>query len=82
MARPPILPISAAATPLEPLQIVPISQASAKNLILLKEGAIMPEIKSILKLLLRILLRFLENNDMAQRRADEARRRDDAGDDA
>lgn len=39
----------------------------------------MTEIKVLLKLLLRLLIRYLENNDLAQRRADEARQRD-AGD--
>lgn len=42
----------------------------------------MAEWKSLLKLLLRLIIRFLENNDLAQRRADEARRREKPTDDA
>lgn len=42
----------------------------------------MAEWKSLLRLLLRLFIRFLENNDLAQRRADEARRREETSDDA
>lgn len=61
---------------------MPILRYPDKNPNLVERNPNVTELKQLLTLLLRLAIRWLKNNDLAQRRADEARQRDDAGDDA